>query len=201
MKSLSTTLQSKYTALQFQGREGGHTCVRYFCCILTGHYIPVSALPLWLRFVPWNVLNNVAFLSIFYIPHKQLLQEYPVRSYPLQHCTEPCKRRCYCCDSLSTNSSIKMACTLLRSRRPVCYNLHQAGCDFTPVRERLGWAVCVCVCVCVCCVPEILGILAAPLGAAAWWDEEGQEAVTTQNFNETKRNRYKAEEESENDGR
>lgn len=56
--------------------------------------------------------------SIFYIPHKHLLQVYPNQSNPVQYCTEPCKSHCYCCDSLSTNSWIKMACTVSRNHPP-----------------------------------------------------------------------------------
>lgn len=56
-----------------------------------------------IRFVLLNALNDVAMCSIFYIPHKHLLQVYPIPYKLIQYCTELYESHCYY-DSSSTNS-------------------------------------------------------------------------------------------------
>ncbi|KAI3364529.1 hypothetical protein L3Q82_011313 [Scortum barcoo] len=85
------------------GQRAKITCTPDMAYGATGHpgVIPPNATLIFdvellkLEFVLLNALNDVATCSIFYIPHKHLLQVYPIQSNPIQYCTELNKSHCY----------------------------------------------------------------------------------------------------------
>lgn len=99
----------------FNNTLRAHVCTILLLCILTGHYRPLSALPLWLWFAPLNALEMVLLCLVYFI--STMDDDYkciPIQSNPKLYYTVQDTVRAIATALTVDQPLIKMACTVLR---------------------------------------------------------------------------------------